>query len=224
MNFLILGCSWGVPNYYGPPGDPAEGHIEYLLRDAGHTVYNCAKNAGSNLFSISRAKCYLGGAEITHPASNHKICLEESNIKIDWIIWFQTEFLRDASSVPSSQHIIEDLARLTYSTCNDFVNSLGAKLALIGANSDLHPCYQEYLTPEFVVPSWTSDILNIDPVRFDIKDPELEFKFIDNELRLQKLKRTSQHFPDTSHPGTIAHANLTQRLLKCVTNLNSPRQ
>jgi hypothetical protein len=31
-NILILGCSFGVPNYFGPPGVAAKDHTEFLLK------------------------------------------------------------------------------------------------------------------------------------------------------------------------------------------------
>ena len=121
------------------------------------------------------------------------------------------------------QNLLETIAQKTYSDCRDFFESIGTKVALIGGNSDLHPCYKKYLEPEFVVESWSSDILGQEPEQFDINDPELEFKFIDNELRLQNLKSNSILFPDTSHPGAIAHARLVKRILECVIKENSPK-
>jgi hypothetical protein len=86
-NVLIIGDSWGVPNY--PPahygdidrdhiGDPPEIHTEFLLRSLGHTVVNCSMNAKGNLTSILKG--------IEHVQSN----------RVDWIVWFHTEMLRDA--------------------------------------------------------------------------------------------------------------------------------
>ncbi len=68
---MIIGDSWGVPNY--PPtnyindridkikkisstveikfqhlGDPPETHIEYLLKNTGSNVINLSKNGGTN--------------------------------------------------------------------------------------------------------------------------------------------------------------------------------
>jgi len=223
MNFLILGCSWGVPNYDELLGDPPETHTEYLLKAKGHNVINCAANGASNLQSLDRAILYLAGKKIRHPAFpaiDTRIQLEDLDIKIDWVIWFQTEFIRDDRSVLPSKTLIKDIAQLTYSRYQRFFKKFKSKMAIIGANSDLHPCYKEYINPEFVIKSWSSMILNQEPMEFDINDPELEFKFIDNELRLQDLKSNSILFPDKSHPGAIAHADLVEKLLECVTKEN----
>ena len=226
MNFLILGCSWGVPNYSGLYGDPIDTHTEYLLKAKGHNVINCAGNGASNLQSLDRANLYLAGKPIRHPAFPEvktRSHLEDLDIKIDWVIWFQTAFLRDDKSVLPSETLIKDIAQLTYSRYQSLFKKLKSKVALVGGNSDLHPCYKEYIDPEFVIKSWRSTILGQEPVEFDINDPELEFKFIDNELQLQNLKNNSKFFPDNHHPGAIAHANLVTELLECATNSNSQK-
>ena len=69
MNILILGCSFGVPNYYDThPTGMKKHHTEFLLRDKGHVVHNCSQNAGSNLQTLERANTYLSGLPIVHPA------------------------------------------------------------------------------------------------------------------------------------------------------------
>ena len=223
MNFLIVGCSWGVPNYSGQYGDPPDTHTEFLLKANGHGVINCAANGASNLQSLDRANLYLAGKSIRHPAFPEfktRLQLEDTDIKIDWVVWFQTAFLRDDQSVLPSDTLIKDIAQLTYSRYQAFFKKLGAKVALIGGNSDLHPCYKDYVNPDFVVKSWRSMILGQDPVEFDLDDPELEFKFIDNEVRLQNLKNDNKFFPDNHHPGAIAHADLVEELLKCAIKQN----
>lgn len=239
MNFLLLGCSFAVPNYYGAPGDPPETHTEYLLRSHGHTVMNCGKNNGSSLESLDRAKKYLAGELISHPAivSQNGVIAKKKpstvpwNIKkdptvtdIDWIVWFQCDYLRDFKNVPSSgTNRIETVARHTYHEYKKFAESLGSKLALIGGPMDLLPIWPEYFTPNFVIPSWNSAILGISPESYNIHDPEFEISFMDRQLYLQSLKTNNTHFPDGSHPGAVAHANLVEKLLECATNSDSQK-
>jgi len=233
MNFLILGCSWAVPNYYGDPGDPPESHTEFLLTSHGHTVINCGKNGGSNLDSLNRAKKYLAGEQISHPAVVDRkkpstipwyIKKDPGITNIDWIIWFQCDYLRDFKNVPSSGiNRIETIARHTFQEYKKFVESLGSKLALIGGPMDFFPVYQEYFTPEFVIPSWNSSILEISPEYPEIDDSEFELQFMERQLYWQRLKANSLHFPDGSHPGAVAHADLVEKILECVTKENSPK-
>ena len=239
MNFLLLGCSWAVPNYYMGPGDPPETHTEFILRSRGHTVMNCGKNSGSNLESLDRAKKYLAGEQISHPAivSHNGIVNRKKpssipwNIKkdpgmtnIDWVLWFQTDYLRDFKNVPSSgTNRIETIARHTFQEYKKFVESLGSKLALIGGQMDFFPVYQEYFTPDFVVPSWTSSILGISPEYHKIDNSEFEIQFMERQLYWQTLKTNSLHFPDGSHPGAVAHADLVETLLECATNTDSQK-
>jgi len=126
--------------------------------------------------------------------------------------------------VPSSGiNRIETIARHTFQEYKKFVESLGSKLALIGGPMDFFPVYQEYFTPEFVIPSWNSSILEISPEYPEIDDSEFELQFMERQLYWQRLKANSLHFPDGSHPGAVAHADLVEKILECVTKENSPK-
>ena len=146
---------------------------------------------------------------------------DTTETNIDWIIWFQCDYLRDFKNVPSSGiNRIETVARHTFQEYKKFAESLGSKLALIGGPMDFFPVYQEYFTPEFVVPSWNSSILGISTEYHKIDDPEFELQFMERQLHWQRLKASSFHFPDGSHPGAVAHAELVEKLLECVTKEN----
>ena len=84
---LIIGDSWGIPDYkISVPNctvlAPKE-HTEYRLRNLGYNVINCSIIASSMLATISKAKELLN---------------KERNLKIDWIIWFHTESIRDVNT------------------------------------------------------------------------------------------------------------------------------
>lgn len=170
---LILGDSWGVPNYYGLPGPPFEEHAEYRLRELGYRVYNCSLNGGSNIATVNRAKEYLSGEPIVlEPVQMHGQWREPSMIDIvnpvvDWIIWFQTEFFRycRANAMKLDEAIIQ-FAHHDYNYVFDFIKTLkntsspDLKVAVIGGQSPIIPdiLYQYYI-PDFMVQDWRSEIV-----------------------------------------------------------------
>lgn len=220
MKFLLMGCSWGVPNYQGPPGPPKEAHIEYILESHGHSVVNCSWCAGSNLQTLARAKKFLAGEPIIHPGFQYTMLPKSDEAEtIDWVVWFQTDFLRDFDKVSrSGMNQIATVAHYTYQEYKNFFDTLNIKLALIGGNMDLFPGWEKYFNPDFVIPSWSSEIFNVTPRTFDQDDPELEIRFMSQNIFLQRLKKTSEDFPDDSHPGARPYAELTKALLSCATN------
>jgi len=229
MNILILGCSFGVPNYHGPPGANPEDHTEYLLKKSGHTVFNCARNAGSNLDSLHCADKFLSGKPIPHPVYRDRLLQTTPGQSIDWIVWFHTELFRDLGrlSCPSGKFVSDakDLAHLTYSKYQNFQQQQNAKLAAIGGAGDLHESFSDYFNPNFVIPSWRSEILNINTVTshtlwqrdYFYKSKDLtqdKIKTLEDDLALLALMQNSDNFPDNYHPGATPHKHLVERLLQ----------
>jgi hypothetical protein len=227
MNVLILGCSFGVPNYFGPPSPPPQDHTEFILRDLGHTVINCAKNGGSNLNSLKRANDFLSGKPIAHPAYKNQAVQGIANQSIDWIVWFHTELYRDFLILPNKTNLYEHdsvaLAEMTYQAYRDFQLNTRAKLAVIGGAGDLHHCFDKYFTPEFVIRSWRSEILGTDIISdntlwqqeyFDYSKDSIEQKllYLENNLDLLDLMHASSDFPDNCHPGLKPHKELSKKL------------
>lgn len=227
MNVLILGCSFGVPNYFGPPSPPPEDHTEFILRSLGHNVINCAKNGGSNLDSLKRARDFLAGRSVAHPAHRNQFVQGIANQPIDWIVWFHTELYRDFSVLPNKTNLYEHdssaLADVTYQAYKEFQNAIGAKLAVIGGAGDLHQCFDRYFTPNFVIRSWRSEILGTDIISsntlwqqeyFDHSKDSVEQKLIhlESNLDLLDLMHASSDFPDNCHPGTRPHRELSEKL------------
>lgn len=227
MNVLILGCSFGVPNYFGPPMPSPEDHTEFILRSFGHNVINCAKNGGSNLDSLRRGYDFLSGKPVTHPAHKNQIVQGIKNQPVDWIVWFHTELYRDFSSLPNRTNLFEldsvALAEITYQSYRDFQHKTGAKLAVIGGAGDLHHCFDKYFSPEFVIRSWRSEILGTDIISSNTlwqqeyfnysKDPvEEKLMRLESNLDLLDLMSTSADFPDGCHPGSRPHRELSEKL------------
>ena len=124
MNILLLGCSYGVPNYYGKPGDPPETHLQLLLEKVGHTVYNLSQNGSSNFNMINKANSFLDGNEVDgvlgHSDPDPEGYVVARRIKkpedfsIDLIIWFHTSVLRDHRQGQGTMS--EQIQHLSHST------------------------------------------------------------------------------------------------------------
>lgn len=242
-SIMIIGDSWGVPNY--PPtnyinnridkikkmssnveikfqhlGDPPETHIEYLLKDAGNNVINLSKNGGSNLEAIQFAKDYL----------------ENNNIKIDWLIWFHTESLRDRDEILISKKIkfsipklSKDLAVLAYKEFSKLLNLTKSRAIVIGGQAPIFiKEFRDHVGGvDLLIEDWHSDIhgiklpfthavCNLDLFEFpnctdSIEDKNRMLNDIDQILRLDY---ESEDFPDNAHPGKRAHALLFEQYNK----------
>ena len=215
MNILMLGCSYGVPNYFGPPGSPPEHHLEFLLTSQGHRVHNCSKNSGSNLETLTRAKQYLLGSRIEHPAQTGQYVECKEVGTLDLVIWFHTEVSRgntvDFNSV--------------YKEFANFFLDLATPVAVIGGAGDVLPDFETFFTPDFFIPSWRRLILGEHtPLTNNISQSQLikksnltveqKIQVIDDSLHVIEAMQNSQHFPDGCHPGTWPHQDLFDRLVK----------
>jgi hypothetical protein len=214
MDILMLGCSYGVPNYFGPASWPESIHTEFLLKDKGHQVHNCSINGGSNLDSLNRAIRYLDGDTIQHPAYKDKIIQCDSPIKIDAIIWFHAELTRD-STVSTSE---------IYTRFAKFFNTINKPVAVIGGSGDVDFEFINYYQPDFFVPSWRRSILGIatpltnslssaDSIKHSNLTTEQKLHLLDNNLQVLDMMAASEHFPDGCHPGAKPHKDLVEQLI-----------
>ncbi len=210
MNILILGCSFGVPNYPESGGGdelqeiyPYHAHTEYLLKDLGYVVFNASINAGSNLSTLERAKKLLSSF---NPL--------ETIDPVEGIVWFHTETTRD-----------EEPYEYQYKEYQEFfATQPQAKIAIIGGAGDLMDDWGDYFNPDFCIPSWRQEILGLDVPksnslwqseeylhRLNVSTLE-KLQYIENDLELRKLCHYSIHFPDGCHPGAGPHKDLSERL------------
>ena len=217
MNILIIGDSWGVPNYPSP--DPAvrhygslpEHHTEFLLKNLGHNIYNFAKNSGSNLQSIYAARKFL----------------DSTDVKVDWIIWFHTEALRDRSKIHLDDFyipvILEQLYTIIYIEFEKFRINAAADTIVIGGQAPVADCFYKIVNATHVIKDWRSEILEqpLEPIHtlchLDIiekSSDSIEYKnrLMQNHDLILDLKKSSDDFPDNCHPGQQAHENLVYRL------------
>lgn len=224
---LIIGDSCGVPNYYGPPGVEHFYHTEYMLKNAGLDVINCALNNGSNIESIEKAFSYLEGKSIsTRPDTDTKTVNDGK--PVDLIIWFHTDLLRDYYRLSPGEKIEPALSIISHHTYNLFAKLLhkcDCLSAVIGGLSPLRQEMYEYFQSEFLISDWKSklvkkslpsvqsmtrlDVIESSPDTLDYKlDLIKKHEIITNTLRDNK-----EYFPDDGHPGIIPHKNLSQDIL-----------
>jgi len=194
----------------------------------GHTVYNCSQCAGSNINSLTRAKKFLAGEPILLPDILYdptNLCgptqILKKSFDVDWIVWFHTELMRDAYDLRLPMH---SAMELVYTQYFDFVNSLGAKLAIIGGAGPIHPALFNYGQPDFSIISWFNEILNLDLPqiqtlsRLDIVEKMQDIgvgeklKILQQHAVIRQALEDSEDFPDNYHPGNGPHRELTKRL------------
>ena len=227
-----MGCSVGVPNYFGPPGASADEHLEKLLQQAGNQVHNCSSNGGSNLQTLWRAKEYLSGRPIAHPAFTQKeICLQKQT-QVDCVIWFHTALFRDWNHVPGQKHnLVEDVeifAHYIYREFAEFFDSLGCKIAIIGGAGDVHPVLNDYIAADFLIPSLRQHVIvhdnifdnsAIDWIDFDkISNTTSEkINYLDSCEQVFTTLKSSNLYPDNSHPGKEVHKILFKELSTLLT-------
>jgi hypothetical protein len=224
MDIMLMGCSFAVPNYFGPPGVPPEYHTQYLLTNAGHRVHNCGKNAGSNMLSLNRAKSYLRGLDIGHPAFQNQLISPPDDLNVRLIIWFHTELSRDLFPAQES-------AKIIYKSFKDFFDTGRYMYIIVGGAGDLDPCWKDFFDPILCIPSWRREILGEHAplsntlwskhgiTDNDFLDTAGKIKLIDDDLCLRKLIEKSPDFPDGCHPGIRPHKDLTQQILKKLSSM-----
>jgi hypothetical protein len=210
---VIIGDSWGVPNY--PPanslthiGDPPETHTEFLLRNLGYDVVNFSKNGRGNINSISEALIY--SRENT----------------VDWIFWFHTEMLRDSYLVNLESYTIneltETLAEIIYKKFEELRILSGAKTIVVGAQAPILESFHKYTFADNIKKDWRGELLGIDfPTIHSLCTPHLiesdrcvnsmseKMRLLDHHEMILNSMKISDLFPDNAHPGKQCHADLT---------------
>lgn len=175
MNILIVGDSWGVPNYIleNFPTYRPEDHLEFHLKKLGHSVYNYSLNGNSNkrtMESVDFTKRHLGDDcnLVPHaylPTWMNPVGHPESlPMKIDWTIWFHTEVFRDGFDAKKTfhQNLVEK-SHEVYSYARTFFEKTNSKLAVIGGQAAIGPSVRDifysYIKPDFIIEDWRSEIV-----------------------------------------------------------------
>jgi hypothetical protein len=221
VQILFLGDSWAVELAKTTSKEKylammaKEKHLAFFLREKGHTVINCGIPGGSNIESLEKAEKYL----IDHPT------------KIDWVVWFHTEFCRDKEKVDYTNMSIDEfreiITNIIYSQYKNFLQSLNCKIAVIGGCADLYPNFYDHIQPDFCIPSWTQEIVGINNTTGvsgstwipHMKDStKNKMAWIESYADTFSAVNASADFPDSAHPGTRPHRDVANRLLKVFDN------
>lgn len=244
---VIIGDSWGVPNYEGPRcgAEPHE-HTEYRLRELGYRVYNCALNGGSNIMSTQHAIDYLSGKMVTlEPKSlvnnfhkqNSPTIIDEVYPKVDFVVWFHTESLRNFynDQMTINENLYEGYKQ-DYEFVQKFVNSLNCKLIVIGGQAPIYsPLFYNYFNPFSVIEDWRSDIVGFklptvywltrtEWVDKSLDDRETKLDYLNKASKCFDAMRDSPNFIDNCHPAGIPHSNLSNLLHKIFQNTGEVAQ
>lgn len=242
---LIIGDSWGVPNYSKDwPNQSHLDHTEFKLVEKGYNVLNFSLNGGSNIESIEYAKHILlnkplpeslkssvnGKRDLYNISGDLKfIPVPEFNgRKIDWIVWFHTESIREIGfSYSNSYCKVNELHVLfSHAIYRAFASLVKlcpkVKTAIIGGQAPIDDILYQYHQPNFIIEDWRSEIVGkklpkvhtlsrVDLVdsSFDNKDDKLQI-LNNHSLIYDAMSNTSQFF-DRCHPGK-PHIELANKL------------
>jgi hypothetical protein len=221
-NILIVGDSWGEPNWRGPeyPGFTEAGHTTYQLRSLGHDVINLAVSGGSNLSTWINVR-------------------ERGDLNQDrhWVIWFHTEITRDW---PQDRHrwfyqaITDRTADRVYSEIKQIKHTHCPNAGLIlveGQSTVIEPWFSQNFTTDLFVKDWRSELLGrpMPPSQLTaqlsqdqnilkgcLDSVEQQHQLIDHAEVILKAMNASDLFPDRCHPGDLAHQQLSLRIHKFI--------
>lgn len=226
MNILIVGDSWSKPDGYTEPQcnpyqETEKFPIEYYLIKKGHTVYNRGEGGRGNLNALKLADYFL--------KTSYRL-----DLKIDLIIFFNTDLSRDRIPVFPDHNYPSSLAKVTRELYNENLkwfqkirSHYKGKWAIIGGNSPVVDI-KDFEWVDFIVDDWRSEILGYKlPVSqwlYDYPFLEANLKHLGveevmeeaNKIELiwETVKSRRDLFPDASHPNYVCHENLADKILK----------
>jgi hypothetical protein len=239
MNIVIIGDSWGAPNYSTdlsfPAYAPPKVHTEYRLRNLGYNVFNFSITGGTMIDTIEYAMYTLKNQEVPIRIIHRLLPQQfESMPKIraenvDWIVWFHTEAIRDqlldhiAKYVKLEEHHTFS-SHLGYRAFAELVKLCPqAKTAVIGGQAIIDPILYQYHKPNFVIEDWRSEIVGkklprcislgrLEYINTFYDSNEEKLKTFDVHTQIFDAMNNADLFFDRCHPGSKPHELLTQRL------------
>jgi len=216
---VLVGDSWGVPNYYGPPGVAPEYHTEFILRNLGYDVVNFSINGGSNYKSLSDLHFHI---------------LQGNTV--DWIIWFHTDMIKDHNLVDlnksfTTKNLITEISEKVYNKWNQVVSDAQAKAIVIGASAELLDNFDRFVKPNHTIQDWRSEIVGkklplayahhyLDILEHKNNEDTIEDKLaiVDAKTAIVEAMGDTELFPDRSHPGIEPHKKLSEFIKQCIQN------
>jgi len=219
----MLGDSFGVPNWYGPPGAPPEAHVEFLLKDM--------KHKGTNKYHVINLS--INGSSSDKHAEQLELFVHTNPMfKVDYVIWFHNASI-SCIMPPTVEHqlhnYMNDQLIAVYSNMLKLKKQLGARWVVIGGSSSLPDFYYPFCIHDYVIHDWRAKILNENLpqvfgsgvllnrllINSELNTESLELKhrantnFEDIQTLLSKNKNL---FPDSCHPGIKPHRDLSIEL------------
>ncbi len=226
MHIVILGDSWGEPNWRCPqPGFTDQGHVSVLLRQWGARVSNYSISGGSNYSTWWSYR--------TH---------DQDTEAPDWIIWFHTDMARDFNwphlhGIDRSQNwhyedVLAKTARSVYKRCSEIWQGKNRPPLILveGQSQRVMPLFTEYFTAMHVIADWRAQLVGTELPKTQMIGPmvgqgqtffkgcrdslEQQNQWIDDVETVMRAMQKSDLFVDNCHPGDRAHKMLFEYLVQ----------
>jgi len=218
-NILLIGDSWAIT----PPHlIESTNWFEYQFMQRGHNVFTKCWGANANGFQLNLAEVFLKAVEHTH--------------KIDLVIWFHTEVMRDWNSGRRDinfEHydfdgLLDALATETYNKATALKNLYPhIKWAIIGGHCALRETHKHMLDwADYRIDNWRQEIVGqampechtttflwmleqyVEVLGADIVERELA-----NRETIINACKNSDLFYDGIHPGIKPMTDLANKII-----------
>jgi hypothetical protein len=231
-NILILGDTWGItPCHEWPRNSLLVNWFEFQFLKRGHATFNRSWGGNQNHNQLNIASVFLHAVENTP-------------FKIDLVIWFHSELLRDFAAEPPYGNInntIEEIgfdnlinrtAERVYGTVNEMRKRFPeTKWAIIGGHAPLHSPRKNLLDwAEFRIDNWRAEISGkfcpdsqcmewLDPTKGSLYDwPAVGEEIIKREQAIREilLEATTDFdlFHNGKNPSQKVYESLAKRIIE----------
>jgi hypothetical protein len=216
-NIAIIGDSWSIGVHTGHVSGFKP--FEYTLMNKKNTVYSRGHGGSNNLYELTQFEYFLDNTK--------------DIFKIDLVIWFHTELMRDRSNFyadPKDLDVgLSNIAKETYETATAIKNKYPKmKWAIIGGHEPIVKHCEMLDWVDFMIKDWRSELVGeklpytnflghvdfleknvgvIDSIRIE---EEIEYR---NKI-IEVCKKREDIFFDGIHPNSKAFNELALRIKK----------